>query len=267
MRHPRARIAALAVVLVLAGCSEKVSIGGPDLTSTPTPTRTTPRPSKRTSARPTPTPTPATDGTGILAVVVEDEKTRYRRSQIPITYRGPRSGTMLTDAEGVAKIRLPAGTYKIQVKTGCHDAVEVFNGTGGTAGIAEGDKAAIAVLKVKARLRYWGGTPLQSTPSPPWPAGEIISLRYRLFDRCRDVEAPGKTTKVTYRTDANLEVIGTPARVADRESDILMRVRCKEPGFAQLFIVDAETEEETDLLSLQPASAMDPGAKWCGGPA
>lgn len=263
MRPARATAAVLASVLLLSSCSQKVKIGGPELTASPTKIATT-RPA---SKRPRATPTPTADTTGTLLLAVEDEQTRYRRSGIPVTYRGPRSGTLVTDAEGVARIRLPAGDYKIQVKTGCHTKVEVFRGTGGTAGVAPGQAPAIAVLKVNARLRYWGGTPLQHSITPPWPAGETVTFRYRLYDRCRDVEAPGKASAFTYRTDTNLQIVGTPARIADGSSDIVMQLRCRAYGDARLFIVDAETEEELDLLGLRPPVGSDPDVKWCAGAA
>lgn len=202
---------------------------------------------------------------GTLRIVVQDEDDLEPRSGVPITYRGPRSGTLTSGPGGVVAVRVPEGTYRLQALAGCHARLEIFRASGGTAGVVAGSDPTPARLTVQARRRYWGGPPIQHDVPVPWPSGTTVRLRYRLFDRCKDREAPKVAIDdVRYRTSSNLEVVGAPARAADGSSDVVITLRCRAAGDAELTMFDPQNPDDaTDLLRLRPPS-FEPNDTWCG---
>lgn len=256
--------AALALALLAGACSEPTTYDVSGATPSPTASVTSAAPKPTRSTKRTPTPPPVSTQ-GELRIVVQDEDDRDPRPDVPISYKGPPSGRLTSKADGVAKVGLPAGNYRIEVIAGCHARLEVFSGSGGNAGVTAGEDPTVARLTVRARQRYFGGTPLQHDTPVPWPTGKIITFRYRLYDRCKDVEAPKVAVgALRYRTSSNLEVVGTPAKAADGNSDIVLQIRCKAPGDASLVIFDVENDDDTlDLLTLRPPS-VEPSEQWCG---
>lgn len=266
MRPPRYSLSFVALALVVSGCSSGV-VTGAGLTDAPTdsPTTASPSPTKiraKTTKKPSAKPSAAT---GVLRVVVQDQDDQDPRAGVPISYKGPVSGRMVSNASGVATVKLPAGDYRVEVITGCHPQLEIYTGSGGSAGVAAGDDPTFARLTVNARLRYWGATPLQHDTPPPWPTGSVVKFRFRVYDRCKDVEIPGKPfTHVRYETSDNIEIVGAPGRIADGSSDITIRLRCKDAGDASLTMFDPNNKSDNvDLLSLRPPS-IEGTQTWCG---
>jgi hypothetical protein len=257
---------ALALALVTGACSEPTSYDPLSATPTASPTPAKSSAAPKASRPPSRTATAAPSPTqGELRMVVLDEDDLEPRPDVPISYTGKRSGRVVSGAGGVAKVRLPAGDYRVEVVAGCHARLEVFSGSGGNAGVVAGDEPTAARLTVRARQRYFGGTPLQHDVPVPWPTGKLITFRYRLYDRCKDVEAPKASVgAIRYRTSSNLEVIGTPAKAADGSSDVILQIRCSAPGDASLIIYDKDNDDDAlDLLRLRPPS-VDPSEQWCG---
>jgi hypothetical protein len=200
--------------------------------------------------------------TGTFVVTVRDDDGALR-SGVPIHYRGYATGTAYTGGDGVARITLPAGTYRIDVPAGCSKYVIVQRGTGGSLGLVAGGVVRVPFV-VKAIRRYDATNPVTWSPEAPWTTGTTVRFRFSLTDVCVNKLAP-RTTFADRRFVPSAEIGSLVAaqRASDANAYVTLTFRCARAGHGHLwFQARDRASERTDLLALRPPP-FAPTADWC----
>jgi class 3 adenylate cyclase len=159
------------------------------------------------------------------------------------------SGTLImSDKEGRVRLEVPPGQYLIEVVAGCTDRLIVEGGGRGRSSIEPGSTVAGELL-VKWRSRIVPAIGAYPSQYPDWYIGQIIEIDYDVRDRCRDSKAPGGSYPAwAFRTNDNLEIVGTPRLVADEKAQGLVNVRCTHAGEASLVAFDSKNlKDEFDF--------------------
>lgn len=260
--HPRTRHLAAAAALAVAASScglgvsrhrDPSAVETQDPTSYGTPRKATKRPVPRVTIAPP---------RGRLVMRITDFR-GYATAGIPVTYKGPKSGTALTSAQGKLLVELPPGHYTIRVPKGCHQQVLVDSAGGSQVGIVA-DRNTTGVLQVPWRHRFvpWQ-SPIIGEPNP-WPRGKAVRVGYKVWDLCTTDFAPGAPIPTwRYKPSAGLRVVGKPVMRSDAQAQAFVTVSCVAQGNAGLTVYDADAPEDGafDILGIRPPP--NDGADWC----
>lgn len=213
----------------------------------------------RSVTRPPRSSTPGT-ALGTLEIRVEDT-TQQRRGGVLVRIDGPRSGTVLTERDGVALLAgLEPGRYDVEVPAGCIRDLEIFQGRRGTAEVFAGRTSIIRLGNVEARARFWPARPVRWSAPPAWRVGDRVTITFSVIDRCRGEDAGGGTSFARLRWTPNevISMVGRAPTKAEDDGSATITFRCAREGVPRLLLLDPETGEQQDLLELSPGIGLTP---------
>lgn len=258
--------AAVALLLLVGGCTPDFVRSGSRPSASPTPQSVTVgqglRPTGPGVSKGSVDEEGESRDTGSFFLTVVDANDRNPEG-IPLHIRGPRDADVESGPEGGVEFRGPPGTYGVEVAIGCTDELQILSATSGRFGIVPGTTGR-AEIGVRWRHRFAPSPPVYSSIGPYWPIGEEVEVRYGVVDRCRsDGPAPDRPFPTwTFETNEHLDLTREPVLRSDHEGRAYVHVACDAPGRAELVVRD--TENPPDRLDLVAAHHGFGGTPSCG---
>jgi hypothetical protein len=252
--HPMRRAGVLLLLVLLCACRADFERSG----SKDYGTKKTPAPKDVGDDVALPTPTPGTTAAlptspppSRFVLRLTDSRGLHPAS-IPIQVSGPVTAVMKTDGDGEITLTR-AGTYQLQVVTGCSADVQVFSGGRASAGVVPG-KPSRGELRVDWRHRMMPSPPIFSDPSAPWPVNTDVRVSFKVVDRCTQRFAPNASYPTfKFGTSPNLRLSKSPVLRSDAKSTGYVTVRCVAKGDVKLIAFDGANP--TDSLDMKRESS------------
>jgi hypothetical protein len=211
-------------------------------------TKNSPAPSVTGSARPT---------GGSLFVLTVTDKHGIHPPGIPVKITGPVNGTRLTDGAGRITLTKP-GVYRFAIATGCQGNVQIFGGASGTAGVTA-DQPSGGELRIDWRHRYVPAPPVFSDPSPPWPIGGNVNVRFAVIDRCVNEFAPNASIATfVLKVSTNLRPVAQPEPASDARHQDDVTVECLYKGDVSLTLYDRYNPSDSFDLAREESDFDQP---------
>lgn len=199
--------------------------------------------------------------TGTLRIRVIDDRRRVIVGAI-VRYKGEKKGQMVTDARGVASVKVPQGNYTAdiapcgsRVVTKDYRVASVFVPRGGTAG---GD-----LDEIRWERRFHPTESAKASPTAPWKVGDAVDIGVRVEDRCTFTEAKGVAIPEYAWKLSNFVLRKAPVMRASADGFAHISVSCKAAGNGTIEIYDrAFPKDSVDAIS---ALSVPAGGNFCTG--
>lgn len=243
------------LVLLLIACTPSVQTGDASLLPTrgasQPPNTEPPSPAPAAPASPTPTPSPG-EPIGTLEFRVRDDD-GIARPGVPVRYDGPASGTTVTGRKGIARVKVPPGSYDVEIPTGCVEELEIFRGSRANAVVYQDTRSVVNLRNIVARAGIWLSNPMIFDADPPWMIGQRVIATVTVIDRCRQRPARAGTSVswLRWRPSSTIEMTTVAPGRSDADATVTIGFRCARAGVATMMFVEPVTGEREDLLRIR----------------
>jgi hypothetical protein len=250
----RALAAFAALAMLLGGCKGYVKHGTPF---------TTPPPqdygSKLKFTPISKPPSAAKTGTLVLTLAAEDDGRAIQGAYVD--YRGPQKGHVVTNARGLAVMKLRPGTYKISVPH-CGESVLIDDVAEADAIIVAGQKQRGSLNSVTWERRYRPTASVVASARAPWDRNERVTLGVRVEDGCSFTQEPNRTLSAFgWHLSGNFGAsVSTPR--SDGSGYARITVACTARGDGEVTIYDRSAPDD-EINLLDSLSAPKDGGPFC----
>lgn len=250
------RFALVLLALALGACNF-----GFVRTGTPEPTNTAPPVTYGEDLEFRP-PQTAGKGDGTLVIYVIEQDVNRPIAGARVRYKGPESGTMVTNNRGRASVTVKPGIYQVSLPP-CGERVMITSAAEAGVGVVPQGKAG-GPLYTTWEHRFVPTPSVRAPERPPWPRNKEFPLAIRIEDRCDFTEASGASLSGSHawRLSENYEFTRTPSLRAGSDGFLTVYLRCVRKGNGEIVIYDRYDPESAEDLLLA-MSAPPEGKTFC----